>query len=91
MTRIDRLKFESKKSNEEQMTGKDSGKLNNCDNTHNKSDKIQKKKVENEQVAEEKAAADLFPLNLISNRFKNADSESLKGKPYMLRVVTLGF
>lgn len=33
-----------------------------------------------EQVAEEKAAAKIFPLNLISSRFKLKDSNVLKGK-----------
>ncbi|XP_076231647.1 protein ABHD18 isoform X3 [Calliopsis andreniformis] len=32
------------------------------------------------QVAEEKAAAKMFPLNLISSRFKLKDSNALKGK-----------
>lgn len=36
--------------------------------------------VNNQQVAEEKAAARLFPLNLISNRFKNAQPDVLSGK-----------
>lgn len=34
---------------------------------------------ESQQIAEEKAAAKLFPLNLISNRFKNAQPDFLKG------------
>lgn len=92
MTRLDRIKVESKKSNEELKTGKNSSKLNNCGNTCNASNnKIKKMKVENGHITEEKAAADLFPLNLISNRFKSADMESSKGKPCIFRVVTLGF
>lgn len=36
--------------------------------------------TEIQQVAEEKAAATLFPLNLISNKFKNPQPDALKGK-----------
>lgn len=32
------------------------------------------------QIAEEKAAATLFPLSLISNKFKNPQPSTLKGK-----------
>ncbi|KAJ8676414.1 hypothetical protein QAD02_012201 [Eretmocerus hayati] len=35
--------------------------------------------TENQQLAEEKAAARLFPLNLISNRFKNNPTDTLTG------------
>jgi len=31
------------------------------------------------QIAEEKAAAKIFPLNLITNRFKSKESNTLKG------------
>ncbi|XP_033217154.1 protein ABHD18 isoform X3 [Belonocnema kinseyi] len=79
MTRLDRIKVESKKRNEELKTSKDSSKLNNCDNTHKASaNTIRKIKVENGKMAEEEAAADLFSLNLISNRFKSPNLNSWK-------------
>lgn len=36
-------------------------------------------KSEKQQVTEESAAAKLFPLNLLSKRFKNPQPEALKG------------
>ncbi|KAG8035403.1 hypothetical protein G9C98_006849 [Cotesia typhae] len=36
--------------------------------------------VTDESAADEKAAAKMFPLNLISNRFKPSEPESLDGK-----------
>lgn len=36
--------------------------------------------TEKQQVAEEKAAATLFPLSLISNKFINPEPDTLKGK-----------
>ena len=81
MSRLNRLKTESKKSNEILDNANDSKKLNNPDCTSRETEKIIKKGEEvNEQIAEEKEAAKIVPLNLISKRFKNADSDTLKGK-----------
>lgn len=95
MNRVNRLKNEfGKISNDEgdgvRTAGKDRGT-----NDNKIEDKIEKKIDKNRldstygkckdndlmrQVAEEKSAAKLFSLNLISNKFKSNDLEALKGK-----------
>lgn len=86
MKRVDRLRRESNKNNEDNtraITDTKSTKpiINNNDNnipteSESKSDNLQLQ----HQIAEEKAAARIFPLNLISNRFKSKDPNALKGK-----------
>lgn len=85
MKRVDRLRRESNKNNEDNtraITDTKSTKpiINNNDNnipteSESKSDNLQLQ----HQIAEEKAAARIFPLNLISNRFKSKDPNALKG------------
>ncbi|XP_051172525.1 protein ABHD18 isoform X2 [Leptopilina boulardi] len=92
MARINRIRNESQTTNTKIKTTKNSifsaidehsnvnvDKVNsNNNNNNNNNNNSNNNKVENFQIAEEKAAARLFPLNLISNRFKNTDSDSLK-------------
>lgn len=94
MNRVNRLKNEFGKSKDEgdclRTAGKDRGANDNKieDKVENKIDKncldsTYVKSKDNDlmrQVAEEKSAAKLFSLNLISNKFKSNDLEALKGK-----------
>lgn len=89
MNRINRLKNEFEKSSNDEGDGLTTA----ADNGGPNDNKIEKK-IDNDrpgntyrkgkdltrQVAEEKSAAKLFSLNLISNKFKSNDLEALKGK-----------
>lgn len=44
------------------------------------SDKMGNIDIDNEMIVEEKADAKMFPLNLISNKFKTKDPAALTGK-----------
>ncbi|XP_043678703.1 protein ABHD18 isoform X9 [Vespula pensylvanica] len=88
MNRINRLKNEFEKSSNDDegdgvTTAADNGGPND-DKIENKIDKnrpgntYRKGKDLTRQVAEEKSAAKLFSLNLISNKFKSNDLEALK-------------
>lgn len=85
MKRVDKLREESKESNEDNNITSDANSTNSIDNrsninitteneSRNDSSQLQR------QIAEEKAAAKIFPLNLISNRFKTKDPNALKGR-----------
>lgn len=85
MERVDKLRTETKISNEDNNSTNDAISTNSIDNrsvvnvitegeSKNNSSQLQC------QIAEEKAAAKIFPLNLISNRFKPKDPQALKGK-----------
>lgn len=76
MARITRIRNESRTTNTEIKTTKSTNETSNGNSAALKKNV----KAEKIQIAEEKAAAKLFPLNLISNKFKNADDDSLKGK-----------
>lgn len=84
MTRVDKLRKESKQSNGDNNTTSDSISTNSIDN-RNVTNVITENEPKNNssqlqhQIAEEKAAAKIFPLNLISNRFKSKDPNALKG------------
>lgn len=75
MARITRIRNESRTTNTEIKTTKSTNETSNGNSAALKKNV----KAEKIQIAEEKAAAKLFPLNLISNKFKNADDDSLKG------------
>ncbi|XP_011164258.1 protein ABHD18 isoform X3 [Solenopsis invicta] len=80
LKRVDKLRKESKESNEDNnnITGDaiSTNSINNHNNVSTKS-KSDSSKLQY-QIAEEKAAAKIFPLNLISSRFKSKDSNALK-------------
>lgn len=89
MTRVNELKENSEGGNEEinkkintttaTQTVVDS-KLNKSCEFSNEDNKLET------QITNEKAAAKIFPLNLISNRFKLKDSNALKGR-YFCRLI----
>lgn len=84
MNRVDKLRKESKESNGDNNTAGDAISTNSVNNRSdiNVSIKYESKNDSNQlqrQIAEEKAAAKIFPLNLISNRFKPKDPNALKG------------
>lgn len=85
MKRINKLRKESeencKDNNIVDMKNDTNSINNNSDN--NISAKYESKNENSQlqrQIAEEKAAAKIFPLNLISNKFKPKDPNTLKGK-----------
>ncbi|XP_018353516.1 PREDICTED: protein ABHD18 isoform X2 [Trachymyrmex septentrionalis] len=83
MKRINKLRNEFNKSNEDNNTIDDAVSSNSIDNRSdiNVSLECESKTDSNQlqhQIAEEKAAARIFPLNLISNRFKSKDPNALK-------------
>lgn len=86
MKRVDKLRKESKEGCKDNNTLDDTKNgtnsiNNNSDN--NISAKCESKNESNQlqqQIVEEKAAAKIFPLNLISNKFKPKDPNALKGK-----------
>jgi len=93
MKRVYKLREESKESNEDNNITSDAISTNSIDNrsdinitteneTKNYSSQLQR------QIAEEKAAAKIFPLNLISNRFKTKDPNALKGR-YQFHIINL--
>lgn len=84
MNRVDELRRESNESNKDN-TVVDTNSTNSTNDisdnnlsvesvSRNENNQLQR------QIAEEKAAAKIFPLNLISNRFKSKDPNILKGK-----------
>ncbi|XP_053995904.1 protein ABHD18 isoform X1 [Hylaeus anthracinus] len=78
MNRVNELKVKSEDANKETDGNTDTqtvidSKSNNGCEFQNEDNKLK------EQVAEEKAAAKIFPLSLISNKFKQKDSSALKG------------
>lgn len=84
MKRINKLREESKESNGDNNTTGDAISTNSTNNHSNINVSIEceSKNDSNQlqcQIAEEKAAAKIFPLNLISNRFKPKDPNALKG------------
>lgn len=85
MKRVDKLRIESKeryKDNNTVHTENGTNSINN-NSDNNISAKCESKNESNQfqcQIAEEKAAAKIFPLNLISNKFKSKDPNALKGK-----------
>ncbi|XP_018305563.1 protein ABHD18 isoform X2 [Mycetomoellerius zeteki] len=83
MKRVNKLKKEFNESNEDNNAIGDAISTNSIDNRRNidVSIECESKNDSNQlqhQIAEEKAAAKIFPLNLISNRFKSKDPNSLK-------------
>lgn len=85
MKRIDKLQKESeencKDNNIVDMKNGTNSINNNSDN--NISVKYESENENSQlqcQIADEKAAAKVFPLNLISNKFKPKDPNALKGK-----------
>lgn len=85
MKRVYKLKKESKESNEDNNTTSDVISTNSIDNHNdiNITTESESKKGSNQlqyQIAEEKAAAKIFPLNLLSSRFKSKDPNALKGR-----------
>ncbi|XP_025153358.1 protein ABHD18 isoform X4 [Harpegnathos saltator] len=82
MNRVDKLRRESNGSNKDN-TMVDVNSTNSVNNSDNnifvKSESIDENNQLQYQIAEEKAAAKIFPLNLISNRFKSKDLNILKG------------
>ncbi|XP_011141314.1 protein ABHD18 isoform X3 [Harpegnathos saltator] len=81
MNRVDKLRRESNGSNKDN-TMVDVNSTNSVNNSDNnifvKSESIDENNQLQYQIAEEKAAAKIFPLNLISNRFKSKDLNILK-------------
>ncbi|XP_053977842.1 protein ABHD18 isoform X2 [Hylaeus volcanicus] len=78
MNRVNELKVKSEDANKETDGNTDTrtvidSKSNKGCEFRNEDNKLK------EQVAEEKAAAKIFPLSLISNKFKQKDSSALKG------------
>lgn len=61
--------------------------VNHNGNGDKKADKTGNVNGNGEQVLEEKAAATLFPLNLISSKFRSANPNVLKGKVSLWIVV----
>lgn len=47
--------------------------------------------VTDQSEAEEKAAAKMFPLNLVSNQFKPSEPESLDGKLFLAPQIQVNF
>lgn len=93
MNRVDKLREESKESNEDNNIMSNAISTNSIDNRSdinittedkpkNDSGSLQR------QITEEKAAAKIFPLNLISNRFKTKDLNALKGR-YQSHIINL--
>lgn len=86
MNRVDKLRRESNESNRDNThTVVDANSTNSTNNISDNNLFVEdKSKTKNNQlkrqIEEEKAAAKMFPLNLISNRFKSKDPKSLKGK-----------
>ncbi|XP_012523375.1 protein ABHD18 isoform X4 [Monomorium pharaonis] len=78
MKRVDKLREESDESNKDNTTG-DTISTNSTDNRIDNNESKNSNNQLRYQIAEEKAAAKIFPLNLISNRFKPKDSNALKG------------
>ncbi|EZA47142.1 hypothetical protein X777_16607 [Ooceraea biroi] len=92
MKRVNKLRkeYNNEKTNKDNNTVAENGTNsidnidnNKIDNNDNKisaqsEDKSENNKLQH-QIAEEKAAAKIFPLNLISNRFKSKDPNTLKG------------
>ncbi|XP_029163165.1 protein ABHD18 isoform X2 [Nylanderia fulva] len=84
MKRVDKLSKESNESYKDNKTANDTkngtNSINN-NNGNNISAKCESKNESNQlqhQIAEENAAAKIFPLNLISNKFKPKDPNALK-------------
>lgn len=76
------MRKESDESNEDNNTTGDVTSTNSIDNRNNSNVSTESKNGSSQlqcQIAEEKAAAKIFPLNLISNRFKSKDPNALKG------------
>lgn len=86
MQRVDKLKEESNESYNDNNTVVDTRNGTNSINNNSDNNTSAKCESTNEsnqlqcQIAEEKADAKIFPLNLISNKFKSKDSYALKGK-----------
>lgn len=78
MARINRIRDESQTTNTQLKSTKNV--LIDVDPSNGNIEENNNNKPENYQIDEEKAAAKLFPLNLISNRFKSSDADALKGK-----------
>lgn len=95
MNRVNELKNESKGNNADNnqtINNLDNTNSVNIDNDNNVSTKSESKDESNQlqcQIAEEKAAAKIFPLSLISNRFKSKDPDTLKGK--LIYIAYLSF
>ncbi|XP_011055351.1 PREDICTED: uncharacterized protein C4orf29 isoform X2 [Acromyrmex echinatior] len=81
MKRVNKLRKEFNESNEDNNTISDAISTNSIDNRNEINVSIESKNDSNQlqyQIAEEKAAAKIFPLNLISNRFKSKNPNTLK-------------
>lgn len=77
MKRVDKLRKEYNTKEEDGRNSMD----NNSDKTISKDKESRSDNGQlQRQIAEEKAAARVFPLNLISSRFKSKDPNVLKGK-----------
>jgi len=83
MKRVDKLRKEYKNKNNDNNMIAENGTNPIDNNGYNKISVKDRNKNGNGQlqcqIAEEKEAAKIFPLNLISNRFKS-NSNTLKGK-----------
>jgi len=89
MKRVNKLRKEFNESNEDNNAIGYAVSTNSIDNRSdiNISIECESKNASNQlqhQIAEEKAAAKIFPLNLISNRFKSKNPNTLKGISYKL-------
>lgn len=86
MNRVNKLRKESSESNKDNTTIViDANSTNSTDNINDNNIFVESRSKNRNsqlqrQIAEEKAAAKIFPLNLISNRFKSKDPNTLKGK-----------
>lgn len=87
MNRVDKLRKESNESNRNNTSVVVGANSTNSTNNINDNNIFVESESRNEnsqllqrQIAEEKAAAKIFPLSLISNRFKSKDPNTLKSK-----------
>lgn len=83
MNRVDKLRRESNENDTRIAIETDSTNSINYDGGNKVAVESEYKSESNQlqrQIAEEKAAAKIFPLNLISSRFKAKDPNALKGK-----------
>lgn len=82
MKRVDKLQREFKETDDNKfhVNSTNSAENGNDNNSSTECESKNENSLLQCQIAEEKAAAKIFPLNLISNRFKPKDPNALKGK-----------
>lgn len=85
MKRINELQDKPQGANEEVATITATPTVINKETNKDHESESEDNNVKNE-ISEEKAAR-IFPLNLISNRFKLKDSSALKGR-YLARILS---